>query len=124
MTSGPPEPLDYSEDRLDEILSGYERRKQDETRRQVQQALKLESERKTGAEYLRRHVVKPARGVTERLRESGHEVVYQEFMDAYPPGVRIHLWPKSGPLDGGEPRRATLEFVWGDPHPGLLCTRR
>ncbi len=116
--------MDDSERQLDELLAGHERRKQDETRRQVQQALRLEAGRKAGAEHLRRHVVRSARTVVERLKESGHEVAYQEFLDAYPPGVRIHLWPKSGPLDDGEAKRATLEFVWGDPRADMLCVRR
>jgi hypothetical protein len=110
--------------RLDALLTGYERRKQDETQQQVQRALRLEEARKVGAEYLRKFVVEVARRVAERLEEAGHRVVHQELLGAYPPNVRIHLWPKAGPLDDDEPRRTTLELVWGDPTPNTLCAKR
>jgi hypothetical protein len=65
-----------------------------------------------------------ARDATEKLQQAGHEVVHQEMLDAYPPSVRLHFWPKPGPLDKGERARATLEFVWGDPVQDALCARR
>jgi hypothetical protein len=116
--------LDPKRDRLEALLSDYERKKQDETRRQVEHAVKLEESRKKGAEYLRRYVMQQARDAAEKLQQAGHEVVHQEMLDAYPPSVRLHLWPKPGPLDEGERARATLEFVWGDPVPDSLCARR
>ena len=111
-------------DRLDVLLTGYERRKQEETRRQVQRAIRLEEARKRGAELLRRFAVAPAREVASRLQEAGHKIIHQELLDAYPPSVRIHFWPTSGPLDEGEPERSTLELVWGDPDPDALCAKR
>ncbi|NJD20993.1 MAG: hypothetical protein FIA95_17120, partial [Gemmatimonadetes bacterium] len=111
-------------DRLDVLLSEYERRKQDETQRQVQRAIRLEEARKVGADLLRRHVIDAARTVAERLQMAGHRVTHQEFLDAYPPNVRIHLWPKPGPLDEREPRRSTLELVWGEPTPDALSAKR
>lgn len=114
-------------DRLEFLLSDYERRKQDETRRQVERAIRLEAARKKGAEYLRRFAIHAARNVAERLQSAGHRVVHQEFLDAYPPSIRIHLWPKTGPMepdDEGEERRTTFELVWGDPDPDALCARR
>ena len=51
-------------------------------------------------------------------------MVHQELLDAYPPNVRIHLWPKVGPLDEGEGNRSTLELVWGDPDEDSLCAKR
>lgn len=111
-------------DRLDALLTGYERRKQEETRRQVQRAIRLEESRKRGAELLRRFAVGPAREVASRLQEAGHKIIHQELLDAYPPSVRIHFWPKAGPLDEVEPERASLELVWGDPDPDALCARR
>jgi hypothetical protein len=116
--------LDHIDDSLDALLSDHERKKQQETRRQVERALQLEADRKTGAALLRAHVVDAARNVTERLLQAGHEVLCLEHLDAYPPGIRIHLWPKPGPLDTDEPQRATLEFVWGEPKAGFLCIRR
>lgn len=115
---------DSQGDRLEFLLSEYERRKQEETRRQVERAIRLEDARKKGADYLRRFAIHPARSVTERLQSAGHRVVHQEFLDAYPPNIRIHLWPKAGPLDGGQEGRTTLELVWGDPDPDALCARR
>lgn len=111
-------------DRLEFLLSDYERRKQEETQRQVQRAIRLEEARKRGAEYLRKYVLEAARSVASRLQEAGHRVVHQELLDAYPPGVRIHLWPKGGALDDHEPQRSTLELVWGDPNPDALCAKR
>ena len=111
-------------DRLDVLLSGYERRKQEETQRQVQRALRLEESRKTGAEYLRRYALEAGRNVAERLQAAGHRVMYQEFLDAYPPSVRIHLWPKAGPLTEGESKRTTFELVWGEPNPNAMCATR
>jgi hypothetical protein len=116
--------VESQEDRLDLLLSDYERRKQDETQRQVQRALRLEESRKRGAEQLRRYAVQPARDVAERLQQAGHQVVHQEFLEAYPPSVRIHLWPRPGPLDEGAAKRCTLELVWGDPDADALCAKR
>ena len=111
-------------DHLDSLLTDYERRKQEETRRHVQRAFMLENARQLGAECLRRHAVSHAREVAERLQLAGHEVIYQEFLDAYPPHLRIHLYAKGGPLDAEEPRRWTVELIWGDPDPDRLYARR
>ncbi len=111
-------------DPLDTLLSDYERRKQDDTRRMVQRAFKLENARKKGAEHLRRFALPHTREVAERLQQAGHEVVYQEFLDAYPPNVRLHLYPKAGPLDLGQRQRLTIELIWGEPEPDRLYVRR
>ena len=111
-------------DHLESLLSDYERRKQDETRRMVQRAFKLENARKKGAEHLRRFALQHTREVADRLQQAGHQVVYQEFLDAYPPNVRLHLYPKGGPMELEGPRRLTLELVWGDPEPDRLFVRR
>jgi hypothetical protein len=111
-------------DPLDTLLSDYERRKQDETRRMVQRAFKLENARKKGAEHLRQFALPHTRETAERLQEAGHRVVYQEFLDSYPPNVRLHLYPRGGPMDLEEPKRLTLEFIWGDPDPDRLFARR
>ena len=110
-------------DPLESLLSDYERRKQDEARRMVQRAFKLENARKKGAEHLRRFALPHTREVADRLQQAGHRVVYQEFLDAYPPNVRMHLYPKGGPLDLEEPKRMTMELVWGDPDPDRLFAR-
>ena len=111
-------------DNLESLLTDYERRKQDETRRMVQRAFKLENARKKGAEHLRRFALPHTREVAERLQQAGHQVVYQEFLDAYPPNVRLHLFPKVGALDFEEPKRTTIELVWGEPDPDRLLARR
>jgi hypothetical protein len=111
-------------DPLDSLLTDYERRKQDETRRMVQRAFKLENARRKGAEHLRRYALPHTREVADRLQQAGHEVVYQEFLDAYPPNVRLHLYPKLGPLDPDQPVRLTMELVWGDPDPDRLFAKR
>ncbi len=116
--------MSIKSDPLESLLSDYERRKQDETRRTVQRAFKLENARKKGAEHLRRYALPHTREVAERLQQAGHRVVYQEFLDAYPPNVRLHLYPKSGPMDFEEPQRWTMELVWGDPDPDRLFARR
>jgi len=113
-----------SPDHLESLLADYERRKQDETRRMVQRAFKLENARRKGAEHMRRYAIPHAREVADRLQQAGHKVVYQEFLDAYPPNVRLHLYPKGGPMDFGEPRRLTIEFNWGEPEPDRLFARR
>ncbi|MDG2282518.1 MAG: hypothetical protein P8L45_05325 [Longimicrobiales bacterium] len=113
-----------SKDQLESLLTDYERRKQDETRRTVQRALRLEDARKKGADYLRRFALSHTREVAERLEQSGHRVVYQEFLDAYPPNVRLHLYPRVGPLDLEDSKRWTIELVWGDPEPDRLYARR
>ena len=113
-----------SNDQLESLLSDYERRKQDETRRMVQRAFKLENARKKGADHLRRFALSHTREVAERLEQAGHRVVYQEFLDAYPPNVRLHLYPKGGPLDLEDSRRWTIELVWGDPEPDRLYAKR
>lgn len=111
-------------DRLETLLTDYEQRKQEETRRQVQRAIRLEETRKAGAEHLRRFVLEPARTVAEQLQAAGHRVVHQELLNAYPPAVRIHFWPRPGPLDEKEPVRTTLELVWGETDPDTLCAKR
>ena len=113
-----------SNDPLDTLLTDYERRKQDETRRLVQRAFKLENARRKGAEHLRRFALPHAREVAERLEQAGHKVVYQELLDAYPPNVRMHLYPKAGPMEFSEPKRWTIELVWGEPDPDRLYARR
>lgn len=120
----PPNTRPILSNELESLLSDYERRKQDETRRMVQRAFKLENARKKGAEHLRRFALPHTREVAERLEQSGHRVVYQEFLDAYPPNVRLHLYPKTGPLDLKEPMRWTIELVWGDPEPDRLYAKR
>lgn len=117
-------PVATKDDRLDVLLSEYERRKQDETQRQVQRAIRMEEARKRGAEYLRRYALETVRDAAERIQQAGHRVLHQELLDAYPPSVRLHLWPKGGPLDEGEQRRSTLELVWGDPDADALCAKR
>ena len=111
-------------DHLESLLTDYERRKQDETRRMVQRAFKLENARKKGAEHLRRYALAHTREVAERLQQAGHKVVYQEFLDAYPPNVRLHLYPRGGPMDLEEPKRWTMELIWGDPDPDRLFAKR
>ena len=113
-----------SEDELGTMLSDYERRKQAETRRMVQRAFDLENARKTGAQHLRRFALPHSREVAERLEGAGHRVVYQEFLDSYPPNVRLHLYPKAGPLDLEDSKRRTIELVWGDPEPDRLYAKR
>ncbi len=76
-------------DPLESLLTEYERRKQDETRRMVQRAFKLENARRKGAEHLRRYALPHTREVAERLQEAGHRVVYQEFLDSYPPTYQM-----------------------------------
>lgn len=90
----------------------------------VQRAFKLENARKKGAEHLRRFALPHTREVADRLQAAGHRVVYQEFLDAYPPNVRLHLYPKAGAFDLEEPSRWTIELVWGDPQPDRLFARR
>lgn len=116
--------MNTTPDPLDSLLTDYERRRQDETRRMVQRAFKLENARKKGAEHLRQFALPHSREVAERLQQAGHRVVYQEFLDAYPPNVRLHLYPKPGPMNLEEPRRLTLELMWGDPDPDRLFARR
>lgn len=117
-------PLSPNNDQLESLLSDYERRKQDETRRMVQRAFKLENARKKGAEHMRRYALPHTREVAERLQQAGHKVVYQEFLDAYPPNVRMHLYPKGGAMDLDDTKRWTIELVWGDPDPDRLFARR
>ncbi len=111
-------------DPLESLLTDYERRKQDETRRMVRRAFKLENARRKGAELLREFTLQHTREVAERLQQAGHRVVYQEFLDAYPPNVRMHVYPKLGPMELGEARRWTMELVWGEPEPDRLFARR
>jgi len=111
-------------DPLESLLSAYERRQQDETRRMVQRAFKLENARKKGAEHLRQFALPHTREVADKLQQAGHRVVYQEFLDSYPPNVRLHVYPTGGPMDLSEPGRMTLEFIWGDPNPDRLFARR
>lgn len=111
-------------DPLDSVLADYERRKQDETRRMVQRAFKLENARRKGAEHLRQFAVMHTREVADRLQQAGHRVLYQEFLDSYPPSIRLHLYPKVGPMALEEAHRMTMELVWGDPDPDRLFARR
>ena len=53
---------------LESLLTDYERRKQDETRRMVQRAFKLENAREKGAEHLRRYALTHMTKVAERLQ--------------------------------------------------------
>jgi hypothetical protein len=122
MAESPPPPA--KNDQLESLLTDYEQRKQDETRRMVQRAFKLENARRKGAEHLRRYALAHTREVAERLEQAGHRVVYQELLDSYPPSVRLHLYPKSGPMDLEETTRSTMELVWGDPEPDRLFARR
>ena len=110
-------------DQLEALLSDYELRKQDETRRMVQRAFKLENARKKGAEHLRRFALPHTREVADRLQQAGHQVVYQEFLDAYPPSVRLHLYAKGGSMDFDRPQRQTIELIWGDPDPDRLFVK-
>ena len=111
-------------DLLESVLSDYESRKQEDAQRQVTRALQLEKARKRGADYLRLFAIDATRDVAARLTEAGHRVLHQEFLGAYPPNVRLHLWPKPGPLDREDPQRSTLELVWGEPEPDALGVRR
>ena len=112
------------DDPLDSLLFDYERRKQEDARRQVKRAVRLEEARKRGAEYLHLFAIDAVRDVAARLTEAGHRVMQQEFLDGYPPKVRLHLWPKPGPLDPKEPLRSTLELAWGEPEPDALSVLR
>ena len=130
LALAPPSPGDRAARRmshrpndLEALLSDFERRQQETTRRMVQRAFKLENARKKGAEHLRQYVLAHCREVAERLQQAGHEVVYQEFLDAYPPNVRLHLYPKPSPFDLTAGERRTLELVWGDPEPDRLFAR-
>ena len=70
-------------------------RKQDETRRMVQRAFKLENARKKGAQHFRRYAIPHTREVAERLQQAGHRVVYQEFLDlCYQKGLAEGLHPQ------------------------------
>lgn len=111
-------------DPLESLLAEYDSRKQDETRRMVQRAYRLESARKVGAEHLRRAVLAHSREVADRLEQAGHSVLYQELLDGYPPSVRLHLTRKSGAMDFDHPERWTIEFVWSEPDPDRLIARR
>ncbi len=114
----PREPDDF-----EALLADYERRKQDEAGRLVQRALELENARRKGSDLLSHHVLQHARDVAGRLRKAGHRVLNQESLDAYPPNVRLHLYPKVGPMDLAEPRRWTMELTWGDPDPDRLVAQ-
>jgi hypothetical protein len=75
MNTSPPERryiVTVTPDPLDSLLSDYERRKQDDTRRMVQRAFKLENARKKGAEHLRRYALPHTREVADRLQQAGH----------------------------------------------------
>lgn len=111
-------------DEFDVALSDYERRKQEQARDLIQRALALENARQKGADLLRKHVLVHARDVASRLRKAGHRVIYQELLDSYPPNVRLHLYPKVGPMDLTEPKRWTLELTWGEPQPDRLVAQR
>jgi hypothetical protein len=110
-------------DPLDDLLNSYERRKQDDTRRVVERAERLERNRRRGAEVLRRYAVDAARTACARLERAGHRVMLQELLQNYPPSIRIHLWPRRGPFDDDVPERVTMEIAWGEPIPGELCVR-
>jgi hypothetical protein len=110
-------------DPLDDLLNSYERRKQDETRRLVERAERLEKNRRRGAEVLRRYAVEAARNACARLERAGHRVLHQELLQNYPPSIRIHLWPRRGPFDNDVPERFTMELAWGEPVAGELCVR-
>ena len=109
---------------LDSLLFDYERRKQEDARRQIKRAVRLEEARKRGAEFLHLFAIDAVRDVAARLKEAGHRVAQQEFLDGYPPKVRLHLWPKPGPLDPKEPLCSTLELAWGEPEPDALSVLR
>lgn len=89
----------------------------------VRQAFRLENARKKGAEHLRRFALPHAREVAEKLQQAGHRVVYQEFLDAYPPNVRLHLYPRRSAMRSDEAPRSTFELVWGEPDPDRLFAR-
>jgi hypothetical protein len=116
--------VNRSHDQLDTLLSEYDRRKQDETKRMVQRALELEYARRRGAQVLRDHAIAHTRGVAEKLEQAGHRVLYQEFLDAYPPTIQMHLHPKAGPMDVDQPTSWSVEFTWGDDEPERLFIRR
>jgi len=111
-------------DEFDTLLADYERRKQEEARNLIQRALQLEHARSKGADLLRTHVLSHARDVAGRLRKAGHRVLYRELLESYPPNVRLHLYPKAGPMDLSEPTRWTLELTWGEPEPDRLVAQR
>jgi hypothetical protein len=120
----PDQPQASVNDEFEALLTDYERRKQQSAEATVRRALEIETARRKGAEAMRRTALTHAREVAGRLRQAGHRVVYQELLEAYPPNLRLHLYPKSGPMDLEEPRRWTLELTWGDPEPDRLFARR
>ena len=117
-------PQGKAADEFELLLAEYEGRKQKEAARTVQRALEIEQTRRSGVDALRRHVIARARDTVRRLQQAGHRVVYQELMEAYPPSLRLHLYPKAGPIDLDQPSRRTLELIWGEPEPDRLCARR
>ena len=123
QTRGVPAP-EQTPDDFDALLSEYETRKQREAQRTVQRALEIEQSRRRGVEHLSTYAIPRSREVVRRLQQAGHRVVYQELLDAYPPNLRLHVYPKAGPMDLAEPGRRTFELVWGDPQPDRLFARR
>jgi hypothetical protein len=111
-------------DPLDDLLGAYDDQQQEETRRQVETAERLEKNRRVGSEVLRSHALEVIRDAGARLERAGHRVLIQELLRNYPPSLRLHVWPRPGPMDPGDARRSTLEFVWGDPVPDQLSARR
>jgi hypothetical protein len=111
-------------DDFEAMLADYDRRKQQEAERIVKRALEIETARTKGAEALKTHVLPHAREVVNKLRQSGHRVVYQESLEHYPPNIRVHLYPKLGPMDVQGTTRWTLEMTWGDPQPDRLFATR
>jgi hypothetical protein len=117
-------PAPMSDDDFDAMLADYDRRKQQEAERIVKKAFEIETARRKGAEIMQKYVIPHAREVAGRLRQAGHRVVYQELLEAYPPNLRLHLYPKGGPMDLEQPSRRTLELTWGDPDPDKLHATR
>lgn len=111
-------------DPLDDLLGAFDDQQQEETRLKVERAERLERTRREGEEIFRQHALDLVRDACQRLDRAGHRVLLHELLRNYPPALRVHLWPRPGPLDIAEPRRHTLELVWGDPVPDQVNVRR
>lgn len=124
IKTGSEPPAQAAADEFEQLLAEYETRKQRDAQRLVEKALDVENARRKGVEVLRKHAIGHTRDTVRRLQQAGHKVVYHESLDAYPPNLRLHLYPKAGPVDLETPSRRTFELVWGEPDPDRLFARR